>query len=355
MSNDIWVLGATGRAGRGIAQRLRETGQSVVLAGRDATRLASIARELGDLDVVCGSFESLLTQMQHAAPAVVVNTIGPFARTSGPVIEACPPGTHYVDIGNELSGMRAVLDGHQRAVDNANTVVTGAGFGVIATESVVLHVCEGCSAPVRVRVDAIPSLATERGVIGAALAGSMLDGAPEGGRRVEHGSLARFAVAGAREQLTTPDGDTVTTAALPTGDLLAAWRASNADSVISASSEIPSSPAVRVAFPVLSTLMRSSTLRRLAIDRVARIPIPERERPRAFSWGHVRAEWNDGTRREGWLRLDDAQHFTERATAEVARRLLADQAQPGAYTPAALFGASLATDVGGEFIVGSHS
>jgi short subunit dehydrogenase-like uncharacterized protein len=350
MGNDIWVLGATGRSGRGIAQRLRGTGHTVVLAGRDAAGLASISAEWGGVDVVSGSFDSLLAQLRRAAPAVVVNTVGPFARTAVPVIEACPPGTHYVDIGNELPGTRAVLDGHERAVADGRTVVTGAGFGMLATESVVLRLCEGRPAPARVRVDAIPSLATEKGVIGSALAGSMLDGAPEGGLRVEQGRLVRFAVAGARQQLTTPAGDTVTTAALPLGDLLGAWLASNADSVIAATSAIPSGPVVRVVFPALSLLLRWSALRRFAISRVARIPIPERGLPREFSWGHARVEGNDGTIREGWLRLGDAQHFTEAATAEVARRLLEGRAEPGAYTPGALFGPSLASDVGAEFV-----
>jgi short subunit dehydrogenase-like uncharacterized protein len=351
MSGDIWVLGATGRSGRGIARRLHDTGHAVVLAGRDAGRLAPLAAELGDAGVVSGSLESLLAQLRSAAPAVAVNTIGPFARTSVPVIEACPPGTHYVDIGNELPGVQAVLDRHEQAAASGSTVVTGAGFGVLATESVVLRVCEGRPAPARLRVDAIPSLATEKGVVGAALAGSMLDGAPDGGRCVRHGRLVRFAVAGARQRLTTPAGDTVTSAALPTGDLVAAWRASGADSVIAASSAIPSGPAVRAAFPAVSLLMRSAALRRLAVRRVARIPIPARERPRAFSWGHARAEWGDGTSREGWLRLGDAQHFTEAVTAEVARRLAGRPAQPGAYTPGALFGAALAADVGAEFLL----
>jgi hypothetical protein len=38
-------------------------------------------------------------------------------------------------------------------------------------------------------------------------------------------------------------------------------------------------------------------------------------------------------------------------TAEVARRLAGGQARPGAYTPAALFGASLATDLGAESLL----
>jgi hypothetical protein len=221
---------------------------------------------------------------------------------------------------------------------------------MLATESVVLRLCEGRPVPARVRVDAIPSLATEKGVIGSALAGSMLDGVPEGGLRVERGRLVRFPVAGARQQLTTPSGDTVATAALPTGDLLGAWRASNADSVIAATSAIPSGTVVRVVFPVLSVLLSWSALRRFAISRVARIPIPERGLPREFSWGHARVEWDDGTSREGWLRLGDAQQFTEAATAEVARRLLEGRAEHGAYTPGALFGASLATDVGAQFL-----
>ncbi len=350
VSGDIWVLGATGRSGRGIAGRLHGSGHAVVLAGRDAVRLAALASKLGGAKVVSGSLDSLLAQIRAAAPAVVVNTVGPFARTSALVIAACPPGTHYVDIGNELSGVQAVLDGHQRAVTRGSTIVTGAGFGVLATESAALRVCQRRPAPTRLRVDAIPSLATEDGVIGAALAGSMLDGAPEGGRRVEHGRLSRFPVAGARQHLTTPTGDTVTTAALPTGDLLAAWAASGADSVIAATSAIPSGPAVRAAFPALSVLLRGSALRRFAITRVARIPIRARERSTEFSWGHARAEWDDGTSAEAWLRLGDAQHFTETTTAEIARRLADGGTSAGAYTPGALFGAALAADIGAEFV-----
>ena len=351
MSNEIWVFGATGRSGRGIAQRLAATGHSVVLAGRDPDRLSAIATELGSAEVVSGSFDSLLDQLRSAGPAVVINTIGPFARTSALVTKACPPGTHYVDIGNELPGVQAVLDSHDRAVADGQTLVTGGGFGVLATESVVIQICAERSAPAHVRVDAIPSLGTEKGVIGSALAGSMLDGAHDGGRRVEHGRLVRFPIAGARQQLTTPSGDTAFAAALPTGDLMAAWRASNAESVVSATSAIPSGPAIRLGFPVVSVLMRSSALRRFAVDRVARIHVPERERPKEFSWGHARAEWADGTIREGWLRLGDAQQFTEAAAAEIARRLLEQHPPAGAYTPAALFGASLATDVGGEFVL----
>ena len=350
MSGQIWILGATGRSGRGIARRLVESGSTVVLAGRDTKRLPQVAAELGDVQTVSGSYESLLTQVRSAAPAVVVNTIGPFARTSEQVADACPPGTHYVDIGNEWSGVSAILDRHERAVAAGSTLVTGAGFGVLATESVAVRVCDGRPAPARLRVESIPSFASEKGVIGAALAGSMLGGAPDGGRRVENGVLVKSAVAGDRQRVSTPAGDAMTTAALPTGDLIAAWRASNAGSVVSASSAIPSDPFVRAMFPAMSFVLRSSMLRRFAINRLAHVRIPQSDRPREYSWGHATATWADGTTAEGWLRLGDAQQFTESVAAEVARRLAGQQSQTGAYTPAALFGASLATDVGAEFV-----
>jgi hypothetical protein len=37
--------------------------------------------------------------------------------------------------------------------------------------------------------------------------------------------------------------------------------------------------------------------------------------------------------------------------AEIARRLLAGKGRPGAYTPTALFGPSLALACGGEYVI----
>ena len=61
---------------------------------------------------------------------------------------------------------------------------------------------------------------------------------------------------------------------------------------------------------------------------------------------NARVEWADGTIQVGWLRAGDAQVFTGAVPAEVARRLLAGEG-PGAFTPTALFGPSLALACGG--------
>ncbi len=61
-------------------------------------------------------------------------------------------------------------------------------------------------------------------------------------------------------------------------------------------------------------------------------------------------QWSDGTKREGWLQVDDAMDFTCAVAAEVARRLQRGEGRPGAYTPCALFGTGLAVAAGGEFV-----
>lgn len=87
----------------------------------------------------------------------------------------------------------------------------------------------------------------------------------------------------------------------------------------------------------------------MAKRQLARVKLTSRAQPREHSWAHASVEWPDGTVREGWLRLGSASRFTASVSAEVARRLLHGEVRPEAYTPAALFGHSLAQACGGAF------
>lgn len=359
MNGEVWILGGTGRSARVIAAELLARGITPVLVGRDHARLRDAAALAGNgRTVTAGSTPSLLTEIRQQQPSVVINTIGPFVATAGPIAQACLPGSDYIDLANDVSSVLTVLGLDKAAAAAGRTLVTGGGFGVTATESVVVKLCQGHPAPVRVRVDMIPSLAVEEGVIGEALAATILEGLPgvEGGGRYDgrcyaDGRLVRAKMGGGPTELTLPDGAQVTTASMPLGELIAAQRASGAPSVISASSEAPASPAVRAVLPVATALLAIGPVREFAKRRLARVKVKARPRPRDHSWGHARAEWADGTVREGWLRLGDAQAYTGAAPAEAARRLLAGEGRAGACTPVTLFGPSLALACGGEFLL----
>jgi short subunit dehydrogenase-like uncharacterized protein len=379
MGTEVWILGGTGRSGRAIAAELVSRGITPVLVGRDAARLAEAARQVeaarlaeaarpaeagrpkpGETrTLVAGSVDELTTQIRTQQPAVVINTIGPFITTAPPIIQAClAAGSDYLDLANDVAAVAALLALNEAATAAGRTIVTGAGFGVTATESVVVKLTQDQPTPARVRVDMVPSLASEAGPVGAALAGTILEGLPgvDGGgrfqgRRYENGRLAPARIGGDVSHLVLPDGSRVTTAAMPLGELIAAQRASGAPDVVSASSEAPSAPVIRAIMPLALALLQIAPVRAFATNRLAQVQLKAHDRPREHSYGHAVIQWPDGTTREGWLQLGDAQAFTGAVPAEIARRLLAGQGRPGAHTPAALFGPSLAEACGASYLI----
>ncbi len=128
--------------------------------------------------------------------------------------------------------------------------------------------------------------------------------------------------------LTLPDGSTVTTAGAPLGELVAAQRASQPPSVISASSETPTGPALRIVLPMATVLVSIKPLR--TGEAPARAgKLAGRAQAREHSWAHASVKRPDGTVREGWLRLGSASRFTASVSAEVAGRLLRGEGRPG--------------------------
>lgn len=350
----IWILGATGRTGRAVASRLVAEGFSPVLVGRDATRLNGIAERLdGRATIeVAGSLQAIVEMIARRKPAVVLNTIGPFTQTALPIAHACPPGTHYVDLSNELPSVQAILALSDHAASAGSIFVTGAGFGVLASESVVLTLCEDSPPAKRVRCAAIPAVAVEAGRLGEALAASITEGFAFGGRRYEAGQLVRVPALGDFERVALPDGRMVGTSSVPSGELEAAQRASGASFAISATSMVPASSILRAMLPVVLAIMKIPSVRRFAARRIAAIEMkPTPATVPQVSWAHARVEWSSGSVRQGWMRTGDAMVFTAEVMSRVAIRLANGEGVPGAYTPGALFGPKLASACGGEFII----
>ena len=105
-NREIWVLGAAGRTGRVIAQRVQDAGFRPVLVGRDRSKLERIAQNLdGTPRLVVGSLAETLVELAASDASVVVSTVGPFVDTAPQVIAALPVGAHYVDINNEIDAI----------------------------------------------------------------------------------------------------------------------------------------------------------------------------------------------------------------------------------------------------------
>ncbi|MFD4787710.1 NAD(P)H-binding protein [Streptomyces sp. NPDC058459] len=350
-SDEVWILGASGRIGSDVTTRLLARGLRPVPVGRDSDRLRKTAADLGLRTVIADGTDAIAVEITRQRPAVVFNAIGNYADTATTLARACMPGGHYLDLAPDLTAVPRLLDLHEEATAHGSTMVTASGFGCLATEAVVVKLCENRPTPATVRIDALSSVATEEGVMGAGFAASIVDSMTTGGRRYENGRMVTARLGADPQHLTLPDGQKVKSAGAPTAELLAAHRASNAPSITFTTALAPTSPVVRAVLPLAARLMAIPALRRFAVRRLAGVKLKASPRPRRHSWGHAVIIWPDGTRREGWLRADDGMDYTAAVATEVATRLAKGEGRPGAFTPAAALGPDIAIAAGGTFLL----
>ena len=345
----VWILGGAGRAGRAIATQLKELGLPVTLVGRNEAALLKTAEVLGlrGQIAVFSSLSDIAAGITREKPRVVINTIGPFMRTAMSFVRACPPGVHYLDIGNELPQFIDLFSMHDELARSSRTAVLGAAWGVLATECLVLHLCAGRPAPARVRVDSIAAVDAS-GPLGATLAETIVEGIRYGGRRYARGKLQSCLSGSDQESLTLPDGSTVKSASIASGELEAAHRASKAPDVVACFAGAPGGP-VRFVVPLMAGLLSIPAVQRFAVDRLARLEGPPAQRKESWATAHI--VWADGSSLRGWLRAGDAYLFLAKTAAYTAQRLFEGDAPAGCFTPGALFGPELATRAGGQFTV----
>jgi hypothetical protein len=349
ITNGIWILGAAGRSGRAIAVELARKGLSMTFVGRNAEILEQTAGALNiKVGIVTAStIEDMAAAISLGKPRVVINTIGPFSRTAIAIVSACPPGTHYLDIGNELPAFLSLFAMNEELIRTGRCVVLGAGWGVLGTESVVLKLCEGRPPAARVRVDSVAAVA-ESGPIGSTLAETIVEGIPYGGRRYAGGKLKKALAGDDEEEFSLPDGSKAITRLIASGELEAARRASQASDVVAGFPAVPGG-LIRFLLPAAAALLSLSAVRRFATMRLAKL-IPPASKTE-ISWARARVEWPDGLVRVGWLRAGDGYAFLAKVSAGVAQQLMDGEGKPGCFTPGALFGPQLAIEAGGVFML----
>ena len=137
----IVLFGATGFTGRLVAAALVRRGvalSDLLLAGRDAGRLAQVAAEMpGQSRPAQGRPDTAVVDARdEAGPAgllrrgdVLVTTVGPFARVGGPAVRAAvTAGAAYLDCTGEPAFLRRVFEHDGPAAEAAGVALLPA-FG----------------------------------------------------------------------------------------------------------------------------------------------------------------------------------------------------------------------------------
>ena len=153
-SHDLVVWGATGVAGRLVAEYLTEQyapeDLSLAIGGRDEPRLRELEAALveegsgwAEIPIVVGDAtdpESLRAIAEDTR--VVCTTVGPYTRYGTPLVEACVrAGTDYCDLTGEVNWIREMIDRyHDDAVDAGARIVHSCGFDSIPADLATLLV-----------------------------------------------------------------------------------------------------------------------------------------------------------------------------------------------------------------------
>ncbi|MFH8974295.1 saccharopine dehydrogenase family protein [Streptomyces sp. NPDC017890] len=126
----VAVFGAYGHTGRFVVAELVARGFVPVLSGRNAKTLGEMAGELG-LEARAASVDDPASLDRAVAGAVaVINCAGPFASTTGPVIEAAlRAGIPYLDVAAEIeANLDTFAHFRDRARDARAVIVPAMAF-----------------------------------------------------------------------------------------------------------------------------------------------------------------------------------------------------------------------------------
>ncbi len=345
-STGRWLLyGAYGFTGQLLAEEAVRRGHDVLLAGRDASKLAALGERLGlPTRAFPLSDRHELVRALGEVDAVLL-AAGPFSQTTRPMLEACLfTDTHYLDITGELPVMLAVFrsDPHARRLGIA--LITGAGFDVVASDCLAAHVAAGAPDATHLEI-AINAIGAPSG----GTAQSALEILWRGGLIRRDGELVQVPFGFGGRLVPFPRGAEFGMP-VPWGDLVTAHRSTGIPNITCYLATAPAQARqARLGAPVVRAMLRSKRVRRVLgqiAGRMFRGPTAEQQaHSRSELWARA---WGPSGSAEAALETPEAYRFTALAGVRAVERVLSGNMlrAVGALSPMA-FGPDFALEVPG--------
>lgn len=143
----IAVYGATGFTGKLVAAELDRRGAEMVLAGRSAGKLASLAAELRSQPrtIVAGVDDSPALNAALEDAATVIACAGPFGLHGEPVVKAAvETATNYLDTTGEQPFIRKVIEHYGPRAERAGCALVSAfGFDYVPGDMIAALTAKG--------------------------------------------------------------------------------------------------------------------------------------------------------------------------------------------------------------------
>lgn len=319
----LMIYGATGYTGRMAAEHAKTLGLYLVIAGRNADRLAPLAAQL---NVPYRVFNADATTAESlAGVSVLLNFAGPFAHTAPALMDAClKTGVDYLDITAEINVYRLAEQLGAQAAEAGVMLLPGVGWDVVPTDCLALHVARRVQNPQSLKV-------------ALQVAGSMSRGsAMSVGEIIGAGLLARID----GQLVATPDaqpqkfdfGDGPELCApLSFGDLVTGWHSTGI-------------PDIAMFVHFAGEAMPDGDLSQMPDGPSAE----QRDAHRARAVAEVIGA--DGSVARSVIETVNGYSYTPLAAVEAARRVLGGERRAGFETPGRVFGMGFAETIAGTTI-----
>ena len=337
-----WLLyGAYGYTGSLIAQRAKDRGHNLVLAGRSAEMLTLLGKKL-DLDYRVFDLkndEKILKEIKEFD--LVLHAAGPFKYTSAPMIKACLKSkTNYLDITGEIPVMEQNFTYDMQAKENAFVIISGVGFDVVPTDCLAKYVSDKITNPTSLEIGISSMSNLSPGTLKTMLEYN------ETGRLVRrNGKLVPLK--NEHERKVQFFDKELTIRPVTWGDLSTAYRSTGI-------------PNITIYFPIPK---KSLNILKLAGVSAKEMSTNEKEKKKVENWieEHIHGPdetarktnrcqiWvsvsnDDGRCEQAWLETMESYRFTVEAAVLSVEKVL-EQQPKGALTPALAFGADFILEV----------
>ena len=348
MRSGFMIYGAYGYTGELIARQAVRRGHRPLLAGRQGSKLAALARELGGLPWVTLALDDaadLVTALQRVS--AVCHAAGPFVHTSAPLVDACLSArTSYLDITGEIPVFEAIFRRDAEARERGIALIPGVGFDVVPSDCLARFVAEQLPGASELSI----AFAVD-GSLSGGTAQSSFEGLLRGNFVRQEGELVEIPLGHGLHDV--PFSDRVRTVLpIPWGDLVTAFHTTGIPN-ITTSMALPTAlaralPLARPALPGLLRLLGKAWLRPRILSALAAHVVGPGDRARSENRTRLwaRATHREGQAREAWLDTIDGYAFTAES-AVLALEALARTPQRGALTPASAFGADFVLEITG--------
>jgi short subunit dehydrogenase-like uncharacterized protein len=345
MSNpaSILVYGSYGYTGQLIVAECAAKKIEVLLSGRDSAKLKAQSEKSGYpyevLDLKDADKLKALLQKVKA----IIHCAGPFRYTARTVAEAClETGTHYIDITGEHQVFELLPQYHQQAVERQIQIMPGAGFDVVPTDCLALHLKNKLPDATHLQL----AFASLKGGLSRGTAKTMAEGAGTGSLVRRNGKLEKVPLG---KLVMNVDFGAFQTVCLniPWGDISTAWRTTGIPNIEVYTGAKPSMIRNARISNYIGWFLQMPWVKRMAQRQIdSRPPGPTEERRkkgRSYLWGKV---WNAvGDSREARMETLDGYTLTARTAVLIAEKVLRGEFKSGYQTPAGAYGESLILEV----------